>query len=295
MPRVSIGLPVFNGEKYLPESLDSVLAQTYGDFELIISDNASTDRTAEICNEYALKDQRIRYSRNESNLGAAANYNRVFRLATAPYFRWVSHDDLSAPELLERCVDILDRFPDVVLCYPKTVVIDAAGRPITKHEDDLHLRQERPHERLSKYISAINLANSVFGLIRSDALRRTRLIGPYSGSDLILLMELCMIGKYHEIPAYLFFRRDHEGNVRKLPIEERGKWFDPNLRKSFVSPRTMLVVEMFRAVKQADLAPYEKMLCYMQIRRWEIRKWRATAGRYKARMNGWLFGSDSAR
>jgi glycosyltransferase involved in cell wall biosynthesis len=88
IPRVSIGLPVFNGEKYLAEALDSILSQTYRDFKLIISDNASTDRTEQICREYAAKDRRIRYYRNEKNIGAPKNFNRVFELSSGKYFRW---------------------------------------------------------------------------------------------------------------------------------------------------------------------------------------------------------------
>src|SRR5436190_12174806 len=93
-PIVSIGLPVFNGERYLRQALDSLLGQDFQDFELIISDNASTDRTAEICRAYVAKDRRIRYYRNESNIGSAPNYRRVFELARGEFFKWCSHDDV---------------------------------------------------------------------------------------------------------------------------------------------------------------------------------------------------------
>jgi glycosyltransferase involved in cell wall biosynthesis len=291
MPRVSIGLPVFNGENYLAEALDSILAQTYGNFELVISDNASTDGTREICQDYASKDGRIRYHRNDSNLGAAANYNRVFHLSRARYFKWISHDDLSAPEFLDRCVEILDGSPGTVLCYPKTIIVDGNGRAVRKYKDGLDLRQERPCERLARFLSVVNLANAVFGLIRSDALRKTRLIGPYAGSDYILLMELCLQGKFSEIQEHLFFRRDHEKNVRKMPIEERRKWFDPRSSKALLGPRMKLLLEMIKAVKNTELDPYEKMLCYMQVRRWEVRRWRATGGRCKAMIKGKMLSS----
>ena len=127
MPRVSIGLPVYNGEKFIREAIDSIFSQTFEDFELIISDNGSTDRTQQICQAYAAQDLRIRYYRNKKNIGAARNYNLVFELASGEYFKWAAHDDLCAPEYLERCVEILDRDPDVVLCYPKTSIIDEHG------------------------------------------------------------------------------------------------------------------------------------------------------------------------
>ena len=106
-PKISVGMPVYNGEPYLGISIESILAQTFGDFELIISDNASTDHTEEICRDFASKDDRIIYSRNEENIGAAGNYNRLVDMASADYFRWSNADDVFAPELHERCVAVL--------------------------------------------------------------------------------------------------------------------------------------------------------------------------------------------
>jgi glycosyltransferase involved in cell wall biosynthesis len=93
VPRVSIGLPVYNGQNYLRCALDSILQQDYTDFELIISDTASADASPGICQELARKDGRVRYYRNETNIGARGNYNRVFELARGEFFKWASHDD----------------------------------------------------------------------------------------------------------------------------------------------------------------------------------------------------------
>ncbi|MBS0016773.1 MAG: glycosyltransferase family 2 protein, partial [Arthrospira sp. SH-MAG29] len=134
-PRVSIGLPVYNGENFIQETLDCLLSQTFDDFELIICDNASTDRTEEICRDYAARDKRIRYYRHPENLGAAKNYNRTFELSTAEYFKWAAHDDLYAPEFLERCVEALDTHPSTVLCYPQEYWIDEQGNPLKSHAD----------------------------------------------------------------------------------------------------------------------------------------------------------------
>src|SRR6185436_6923974 len=108
-PRVSIGVPVYNGERYLAATLDSLLAQTFDNFEIIVSDNASSDRTAQLALEYAERDSRVRYTRNPRNLGAGANYRRAFQLSRGQYFRWSAADDISAPESLARCVEVLDR------------------------------------------------------------------------------------------------------------------------------------------------------------------------------------------
>src|SRR5271168_953917 len=148
-PRVSIGLPVYNGEPFLRDALDSVLSQTYSDFELIISDNASTDRTAEICAEFAAKDSRIRYYRNNENIGVDRNYNRIFGLSRGEFFRWVAADDLSAPTLLERSVELLDARKEVILCYARSRYIDDAGGFLRDYEDKLDINFATPHERFA--------------------------------------------------------------------------------------------------------------------------------------------------
>src|SRR5262249_36899823 len=146
-PRVSIGMPVYHGEPFLKEALDSILAQTYSDFELIISDNASTDRTQEICTAYAAKDKRIQYSRNDKNLGAAKNYNRVFELSSGEYFKWAAHDDICAPDFLVRCITVLDQDPSVVLCYPREIGIDEQGKFLGNRPYKLDTSLTKPSER----------------------------------------------------------------------------------------------------------------------------------------------------
>lgn len=133
-PRLSIGLPVFNGDKFLNKAIDSLLAQTFEDFELIISDNASTDKTEEICRTYAEKDQRIRYYRNEKNIGCARNFNRVFKLSSAEYFKWAAHDDLHAPNFLMKCVEVLDQNPSVILCHSQVYIIDEYGKFLQNYD-----------------------------------------------------------------------------------------------------------------------------------------------------------------
>ena len=124
-PRLSIGLPVYNGALLLSEAIESLLTQTFTDFEIVISDNASTDATEEIARRFADQDKRIRYYRNETNIGLAPNFNRVFALANNPaYFKWAAHDDLYKPTFLQRCVEVLDSEPDVVLSYTIVDVID---------------------------------------------------------------------------------------------------------------------------------------------------------------------------
>jgi glycosyltransferase involved in cell wall biosynthesis len=208
-PRVSIGLPVYNGERFLEEALKSLLTQTYTDFELIISDNASTDGTEKICRKYAATDHRVRYFRNVENLGVGRNFNRVFELATGDFFKWASADDLCKPEHLARCLDVLDYDDSVVLAYPKTRFIDENGKILDINDADWNLRSEAAHERLGHAIRAAAWVNPHYGLMRARALAETRLMPTYPGGDYRLLAELTLKGKFVEVPEYLFFRRIH--------------------------------------------------------------------------------------
>src|SRR5262249_10686156 len=130
MYEVAIGTPVWNGEAFLSQAIESILAQTYSDFQFVISDNASTDSTAEICRAYAKLDKRIHYMRQGKNIGAAQNYNEVFRRSSGRYFKWAAYDDVLAPTFIEECVRVLDADESVVLCSPATVLINEDGSPL---------------------------------------------------------------------------------------------------------------------------------------------------------------------
>jgi glycosyltransferase involved in cell wall biosynthesis len=196
---------------FLEETLKSLLTQTFEDFELIISDNASTDGTPDICRTYAARDHRIQYHRNDANIGANRNYNRVFQLSRGEYFRWVAADDLCEPELLARCVEALDRDQGTVLAYARAKFIDVSGNFLEAQDPGWHLHSDAAHERLRYVIFSGHWANALFGLMRAKALAKTRLLPSYPGGDYRLLGELSLMGKFHEIPAYLFFRRLHAG------------------------------------------------------------------------------------
>src|SRR5215470_13614723 len=207
--RVSIGLPVYNGAHFLKEALDALLSQTFGDFELIISDNASTDGTQEICRAYAAKDRRIRYYRHEQNRGAAWNHNYVFGLSTSEYFKWASHDDVCAPQYLERSIEVLDQTLSIVLCYTKTVIIDEHGKQLRNYSARCDVRSSRPYERFRDLLANFGLSDPMYGVVRANMLAKTPLLGNYIASDIVLLAEVALLGEIYEIPEVLFFRRDH--------------------------------------------------------------------------------------
>jgi glycosyltransferase involved in cell wall biosynthesis len=268
-PRISIGLPVYNGEKYLEESLKSILAQTFTDFELIISDNASTDRTKEICRAFAAKDQRIRYIRNQTNIGGARNHNQTFRLSRGKYFRWAAHDDICEPELLAKCVEVLENNPTAVLSYPAVVSIDENGNKL--RTTFLGRAQSvRPHERFRTLAFRNHSCEATYGLIRSDVLRQTRLVLDYTDSDRTLLCELGLRGRFIEIPELLFYKRYHAGNVY-LDWRDRMAWFDPRLKGEIVFPNWTHLLDLHTTVNRVSLPRGEKLWCYATIAQWAFR------------------------
>lgn len=268
---VSIGLPVFNGERYIEYALDSILAQTYPDFEVIISDNASTDRTGEICRDYQAQDLRISYYRNEKNLGAARNFNRVFHLSSGEYFKWAAHDDVMAPDFLMKCVEVLNRDPSVLLCYPRARVIDESGdirgSLSTKAS---HLDSPKPQDRFGDLVIDDMNCFEIFGLIRAKVLEKTSLISGFIASDRVLRAELGLRGRFYEIPDYLFFSRDHpERSIRAMPAHHlRATWFDPDIAANRVFPHWKIFLEYARCVRRAPLSPYERRCCYLHLVRW---------------------------
>jgi len=280
-PRVSIGIPVFNAEEFLAGALDSVLGQTFQDFEVILSDNASTDRTAEICRAYADRDPRIRYSRNDRNLGAAPNFNRVFELSSGEYFGWLAHDDLYAPEFLSRCVDLLDADPDVVLCYSKVRIVDAAGNVLREYSDRLRSgNSPEPCLRFRNLVLADHWCREVFGLMRADALRKTRLIGHYAMSDRPLLAELAILGRFRQIDEFLFLSREHARRSVRLhaDLRSRAAWFDPSNAARFLLPHWRILAEYAKTPGRFPLPWRQRACCYVGVLRWARWHWRELFG-----------------
>jgi len=270
-PRVNIGMPVYNGERFLEEAIDSMLNQSFKDFELIISDNASTDRTQEICRAYLARDRRIRYFQNQTNLGATANFNRVFELSSGEYFKLANADDLSAPDLLAKCVAVLDAHPEVVLCYPKTTIIDENGDMIRQYEDNLDLRISSATDRFRAARQRIGLVNVLQGLIRSNALRRTSLMGNFLASDVVLVVELTLYGQFYEIPQRLFFRRIHPQAASSITsLESKQEFIDPKLKgkPSLCSWRRHF--GYLASIMQAPLTPTEKARLAYSVFRWAV-------------------------
>lgn len=264
-PKVSIGLPVYNGIAFLEESLNSILEQSFEDFELVISDNGSDDGTSDLCRHYMELDPRIRYYRHPVNQGAAANYNFALVETRADYFKWATHDDVLEKRFLQRCVEELDAAPpEVVLVYPRTLIIDAKGRVVRTYDNKLDLRMTKPSQRLYHLVRNLTLSNPLFGLLRKQALLRTRCHGTYNEADRVMLAELAMEGQFWEFEDQLFLRRIHPdvSTARTKSARQIAQWFDPsNRRKFFLMPKTRLFLHHFVAIGRNDLPLVEKAAC----------------------------------
>ena len=242
-PRVSIGLPVFNGERYLSKAIASILAQDFQDWELIIADNASADQSLDISLDYAAKDSRISIHRSDVNRGAAWNFNRCVHLAGGHYFRWAAHDDELEPSLLSQCVQVMDNEPEVVLCHSRTLKIDAHGVVIGELPSWCALDRS-PRRRVAKVMLSMGNCTAMFGVTRRVQLLRTQLERPYGASDRALMAQLALMGKLYEIPQFLFRNREYTersgGAIRDRRM--RDAFLDPNRNIRWSMPRWQLLL-----------------------------------------------------
>jgi glycosyltransferase involved in cell wall biosynthesis len=276
-PRLSIGLPVFNGDDYLEEAIVSILAQTYTDFEFVISDNASTDRTEEICRTYAVNDTRIKYFRNPKNIGATQNWYRVFDLSSGEYFASAAHDDLYAPDYMEKCISVLDQDPSIVVCYSKTRIIDERGCPL---EDEriakmlsakIDTVSSSPSMRLYNVIAVDYLCIQLYGVMRAQTLRDTKVFAGYVSCDRNTLAELALLGKLHEIPEYLFLHRIYPKALGAAVYSGRSLqelfFLDPGTDWNERFAALKVYRNYFSSVAQATIPLGEKLKSYIYLNR----------------------------
>jgi glycosyltransferase involved in cell wall biosynthesis len=280
--RVCIGMPVYNGEKYVAEAIESILNQTFSDLELVISDNASTDRTPWICQSYAARDPRVRYSRVSENRGASFNYERVYRLGHGQYFKWAAHDDVLAPAFVARCVETLDSDPSAALAYPCTRLIDDAGAPLEPCDEKLPTDSDLPQQRFNAIVTASHkrVHNfEIFGLMRRSSADMIPQQGMYAACDRVFLARLALQGTFVQVPEVLFFSRVHGGqSMRTLPSYMQqhrtwlsrligtgqlppAEWFDHEYAGRITFPEWRLMWEYLRSVQYGWLNPRQRAAC----------------------------------
>jgi len=289
-PKVSIGLAVYNGEDYLAAALDSLLAQTYEDFELLISDNCSTDATGEICRSYASRDRRITYVRQERNIGASANFNYVFEHSDCDYFKWAAADDICAPELLAQLVETLNSRKDVDWCHSRSSHIDNRSNLLDDRETLDVSYSDRGNPEISKRFEAVLLGTTgsldSYGLFRACALRKTFLYLPYYGPEKILMAQMALRGRYAEVPETLFFARVSETGSGNLATGEAQQFFTTGTNKkprlALGSVRFEYLRAYLKAIRTADLSAADAAKCYLVVAKWlfQISKWSGLVRRW---------------
>lgn len=296
-PRLSVGLPVYNGETYLDQSIEALLGQSYEDFELIISDNASTDRTPDICRHFAKQDPRIRYIRQPRNIGLSPNHNFVVQQSRGEYFKWAAADDLYGRDLLKSCVDALDADQGVVLAHAFEAAVDDAGTVTQARDYPLATDSTRAPDRFRAILfGSSGLFESadpaVRGLVRVDsegilrfcdiygvirtAVLRTMPLGSYHHSDRIVICALALHGRFHTTPDWLYFRRDTADRTynKSSTLRDRCEVNDPARTNRLLHPTARLVAEYLwgyvDAIQHAPLSAADRRDCYRYLTRWML-------------------------
>jgi glycosyltransferase involved in cell wall biosynthesis len=285
-PLVSVGLFVYNGERFLKAALDSILNQTFTDFELIISDNASTDRTGEIAESYAKRDRRIRYYRSEKNMGAGWNARRVYELATGKYFKQAAVDDLIEPDFLRQCVEILESDLNCVVAHSRTKEVDENGTFIRNYITPMKTDSNDPVERFRGILmTGGDMCYQIFGVMRMSALRQLPPQGSYVNADGVLLARMSLLGRFHEIPEYLFISTRHsKQSMATLPVrltQQRRfrltnryctlpspEWWDPAKTRALTFPEFRRLLEYFLSIYRAPIGLGQKLRCYCSLLPW---------------------------
>jgi glycosyltransferase involved in cell wall biosynthesis len=262
VPEISIGMPVYNGERYISEAIESILNQSFPDFELIICDNKSTDSTRKICEYYAERDGRIRYVRHEENIGGPRNWNYVFSCAKAPYFKWAPANDTIHRDMLAKCKEALDSRPDVVVCFPRTILVDEIGKFLEyyAHDDALDLQSDSPCDRFLTLMTNVQLNNAQCGLIRTDILRKTGLEGIYERGDIGLMAELSLHGKFYRVAEYLSYRRMSASTfTTRLSKTDLAKFIEPGRKKKLEFSEWKFQLGILRSIFRSPIRLSQKI------------------------------------
>ncbi|WP_161470925.1 glycosyltransferase [Tropicimonas marinistellae] len=278
-PDATIGIPVFNGENYLEEAIKSALCQTADDLELVVCDNASTDRTAEIVKDHAADDPRITYLRNETNIGAARNYNRVWAEGRGRYFKWLAHDDRMKPEYLERTIPVLDARPEVVLCNSRVDYIDADGTVFDQYDGILsEASHARPSDRFAAIVLKSHSCVDFFGLLRRDAMENSLRHGTFHGADRAFLAQMALRGEFAHIRDPLVEMREHPNRYTRqnISVQARQTWHDGDRGRRFEVP-SLILYRKYREIvaQEASLTPEERRRCNQVLTQWWFTNWNA--------------------
>jgi len=267
---LTIGLPVYNGESFIAGSVEALLGQTFEDFELIISDNASTDNTMDICRVYEKQDSRIRLVRQPRNLGLTPNHNFTLNEARGELFKWASHDDLYGRDLLKLCIEALDKYPEVVLSHSWTAAIDESGAVTRTSKYPLATAAPLAPKRFRSVLFDAG-GDDDGGVIRTEVLRRISPKDSYHHADRLTIIELTLHGPFYHVPQWLYFRRifpnaaEHKHNA----MRHRCANMDPRRADPVRNPIVRLYAEYvwgyIKAIRRSPLSTAERRECYRDL------------------------------
>jgi glycosyltransferase involved in cell wall biosynthesis len=272
--QVLIGLPVFNGEKYVAAAIESILNQTLADLRLVISDNASTDATEEVCRKYAQADSRVHYFRQARNLGLVPNFNFVYQPAGEPYFKWTGHDDILQSTYLERCVDLLERDSSLALAQSLALEVDTTGAKTRTFYDDIRLSGARPRDRIWRLLWAKHLTEQ-WAVLRTQLVDKIRPLGSYPGSDRNFNAELLILGDMGYVEEPLLHLRAHPdsyGSGAVLGKRSRFLWHDSSAQVPRLPSGLINLREYFRSVLTLPLPRRERIACLRVVAEWGLRR-----------------------
>jgi polysaccharide pyruvyl transferase WcaK-like protein/glycosyltransferase involved in cell wall biosynthesis len=272
MPTLTVGLPVYNGERFLAQALDDLLAQTLTDLEVVISDNASTDATPSIARAYAERDARVRYLRQDHNLGAAGNHDAVLAAARGRYFAWGSDDDRYAPTLYERCIAALEADPGLILAHAHAAFIGEDGSVVAPAPYLLDTASPDPARRLRSLLHGSG-GNDFYGVARTEVFREIGPLGSFHNADRVHVTAFALRGRFHQVPEVLYFRRDHPGRGERLPgLRARCVGLDPRRADRLRHPIARLLIEYVagyvRLILVAPLSPRDRARCLGALGGW---------------------------
>ncbi len=277
VPRVSIGIPIFNGAKTIADTLDSLLAQTYTDFEIVVSDNASTDNSVTIVTAYQKRDSRIRLIKQQKNIGANGNFSAVVDAARGEYFKWATCSDLCSTNFLEACVRMLDQSPEVVLAAPRTRLFTTHPSEASEYDGDIEVRKPTAIARFLELIETLKLNNAMNGLIRIKDLRcRHPVIDHFMKADIVMVSCLAMQGQFAIARDAIFLRRmDPCTSTSLMNPEDDMKHHYPVMTRKALFPTWRLYLGWWRAIRQTPISGSDKrraMLHVLKMCRWEQRE-----------------------
>lgn len=279
-PQVTVGVPVFNGEMYLDETLQALEDQELDEIEVIVADNASTDGTLRIAERFARRDPRFRILRSDRNRGVPWNWNRVLDEARAPLFMWNGADDVARPAHLASCRNALAEHPDATIAFSRVELIDTKSRIVGQMDDeDLDFYELGPADRVEEFFRRHAYQVIGFGGVhRTDVLREMGGLPEYYGGDMALAVRMAMRAPWIQVPEHHFRSRRHDAQTNKVQggdVIRQVQTYDPTFSRPVAFPQWYLNAQLLRQAFGAPVPLPERIEATGHVLRlWTAANWR---------------------